>query len=147
MNTTSSRHGSPRTFIRGLLVGAVLGAIVMGFLFWEANRTARRRHDDSYVPVIVAAQDIAPGTVLTLEMLQKRLVFSPQSVSSSVIRPDFANQVVGTRTLFPLKAEDELTWTGVSVGITNEQCRQACEWVEEAGGKKTGEEAEPQGHL
>lgn len=135
MNTANPTTNT-RTFIHGLLVGAVLGTMVMGLLFWVANRAAKRKQGDNFLPVIVAAQDIAPGTVLTLEMLQQRLVFSPQPVSSSVIHPDFANQVIGARTLFPLKAEDELTWTGVSVGITSDQCRQACEWVEAAGSKK-----------
>ena len=130
----STATGSSRPYVRGLLVGAILGAVVAGGSLLLYNKEmARRCTYFNYLPVLVAAQDIAPGTVLTLEMLSQQVV-TPWAAGSSVVRSQVVNQVIGARTLFPLKSGDPLTWTGLTVGVTVDQCRQACEWVNEANG-------------
>jgi Flp pilus assembly protein CpaB len=62
------------------------------------------------VPVVVAARDLAEGTVLKLEDLAQRGV--PEFLlTTSVVRPDAANYVLNQQLLVPVQAGDMLQWT------------------------------------
>jgi pilus assembly protein CpaB len=62
------------------------------------------------VPVVVAAQDVPEGTVITFDMISQRSV-PEQFVTSSVVKPDSANYVVNQKVLVPLQQGDPLLWS------------------------------------
>ena len=90
-----------------LFVGFVL--LVGGVLF--VKREARvSRAGWNLLPVIVAADDLAPGTLVTYDMISQRPV-PEQFVTSSIVKPDSANAIVGKRIKVPLKAGDLMLWS------------------------------------
>lgn len=95
--------------ILGAIGGLVVGAVGLGFLSYNlVKRDARRGWN--LVPVVVAAQDIPDGTVVTLDMISQRQV-PEQFVTSSVVRPESASHVVNQKVLAPLQAGDPLLWS------------------------------------
>lgn len=69
-------------------------------------------HSYSHVPVVVVAQDLQAGTVLTMEMISQRSI--PEALSTrSIVKPDSASHVVGQRLLVDLQAGDMVRWGDV----------------------------------
>ncbi len=78
------------------------------------------------VPVLVAAQDVAENTVITLDMLAQRAV-PEQFVTSSVVKPDSAAYIVNQKLLVPVKAGDPLLWSQFEVSQAAEKISKAIE--------------------
>ncbi|MFT3709924.1 MAG: SAF domain-containing protein [Archangium sp.] len=70
---------------------------------------AKERAGWNLVPVIVAAVDIEPNTVLGMEMISQRSL-PEQFVNSDIVKPDSASYVVNVRTGKMLHAGDPLRW-------------------------------------
>jgi pilus assembly protein CpaB len=91
-------------------------AIVLGLLAGVVSYSAIKRKEKevragwNLVPVIVAAQDIVEGASITYEMIAQRPI-PEQFVTSSVIKPDSANYIVGQKVLVPIQAGDPLLWS------------------------------------
>ena len=136
MNVTKSTVLQTSPFIRGFLAGIIFGAIILAFIAWSFQQFERRKNYDNYTWIVVAAQDIAPGTVLTLDMLKKEIIPDNQRFISQTISPYDGHFLIGARTLFALKTGEALFWNGLSVGLTHNQCQQACQWVAESGNQK-----------
>ncbi len=91
-------------------------AVVLGLLAGVISYSAIRRKEKevragwNLVPVIVAAQDVSEGSTITYEMIAQRPI-PEQFVTSSVIKPDSANYIVGQKVLVPIQAGDPLLWT------------------------------------
>jgi pilus assembly protein CpaB len=94
-----------------LLIAAVLG-ILGGALSYTAVKraSAEARKGFAPVPVVVAAQDIPEGTVITYDLLSQRAL-PEQFVTSSVVKPESANYVIGQKVLVPVQSGDMLLWS------------------------------------
>ncbi|MDC0708809.1 Flp pilus assembly protein CpaB [Stigmatella sp. ncwal1] len=94
-----------------LVVALVLG-LLAGIVAYSAikKKEADVRRGWNLVPVVVAAQDIPEGSVISFEMISQRSV-PEQFVTSSVVKPDSANYVVNQKVLVPLQAGDPLLWS------------------------------------
>ena len=94
------------------LVVALVLALLAGVVAYSAikKKEADVRKGWNLVPVVVAAQDIPEGTVVTFDMISQRQV-PEQFVTSSVVKPDSANYVVNQKVLVPLQAGDPLLWS------------------------------------
>jgi pilus assembly protein CpaB len=94
-----------------LVVALVLG-LLAGIVAWSAikKKEADVRRGWNLVPVVVAAQDIPEGTVITFDMISQRSV-PEQFVTSSVVKPDSASYVVNQKVLVPLQSGDPLLWS------------------------------------
>jgi pilus assembly protein CpaB len=94
-----------------LVVALVLG-LLAGIVAWSAikKKEADVRRGWNLVPVVVAAQDVPEGTVITFDMISQRSV-PEQFVTSSVVKPDSANYVVNQKVLVPLQQGDPLLWS------------------------------------
>jgi pilus assembly protein CpaB len=94
-----------------LVVALVLG-LLAGVIAYSAikKKEADVRRGWNLVPVVVAAQDVPEGTVITFEMISQRSV-PEQFVTSSVVRPDSASYVVNQKVLVALQAGDPLLWS------------------------------------
>ncbi|MFP2932648.1 Flp pilus assembly protein CpaB [Pyxidicoccus sp. 3LG] len=94
-----------------LVVALVLG-LLAGVIAYSAikKKEADVRRGWNLVPVVVAAQDVPEGTVITFEMISQRSV-PEQFVTSSVVRPDSASYVVNQKVLVALQSGDPLLWS------------------------------------
>lgn len=94
-----------------LIVAIVLG-LLAGVVAYSAikKKEADVRRGWNLVPVVVAAQDIPEGTIITFDMISQRSV-PEQFVTSSVVKPDSASYVVNQKVLVPLQAGDPLLWS------------------------------------
>ena len=94
-----------------LIVALVLG-LLAGIVAWSAikKKEADVRRGWNLVPVVVAAQDVPEGTVITFDMISQRSV-PEQFVTSSVVKPDSASYVVNQKVLVPLQSGDPLLWS------------------------------------
>lgn len=94
-----------------LIVALVLG-VLAGVVAYSAikKKEADVRRGWNLVPVVVAAQDIPEGSVISYEMISQRPV-PEQFVTSSVIRPDSANAIINQKVLVSLQQGDPLLWT------------------------------------
>lgn len=94
-----------------LVVALVLG-LLAGIIHVSAVRKERAdaRKGWNVVPVVVAAQDIPEGTVISYDMVAQRPV-PDQFVTSSVVKPDSVTYVVGQKVLVPLQQGDPLLWS------------------------------------
>jgi pilus assembly protein CpaB len=94
-----------------LVVALVLG-LLAGIVAWSAikKKEADVRRGWNLVPVVVAAQDVPEGTVITFDMISQRSV-PEQFVTSSVVKPDSASYVVNQKVLVPLQSGDPLLWS------------------------------------
>jgi pilus assembly protein CpaB len=113
---TNPRQGS--SFGSGVLLGGVVGFVVatmlvavVGFV-WVKKKAADARRGWNLVPVIVVAQDLPEGTVITYDQLVQRSV-PEQFVTSSVVKPDAASYIVNQRILVPVQAGDMVLWSQV----------------------------------
>ncbi len=94
-----------------LVVALVLG-LLAGVVAYSAikKKESDVRRGWNLVPVVVAAVDIAEGTVVTFDMISQRSV-PEQFVTSSVVKPDSASYVVNQKILVPVQAGDPLLWS------------------------------------
>lgn len=94
-----------------LVVALVLG-LLAGIVAWSAikKKEADVRRGWNLVPVVVAAQDVPEGTVISFDMISQRSV-PEQFVTSSVVKPDSASYVVNQKVLVPLQSGDPLLWS------------------------------------
>ncbi|MFZ5471021.1 MAG: Flp pilus assembly protein CpaB [Myxococcota bacterium] len=94
-----------------LVVALVLG-LLAGVVAYSAikKKEADVRRGWNLVPVIVAAADIAEGTVVTFDMISQRPV-PEQFVTSSVVKPESASYVVNQKVLVPVQKGDALLWS------------------------------------
>ncbi len=94
-----------------LVVALVLG-LLAGIVAWSAikKKEADVRRGWNLVPVVVAAQVVPEGTVITFDMISQRSV-PEQFVTSSVVKPDSASYVVNQKVLVPLQSGDPLLWS------------------------------------
>jgi len=94
-----------------LIVALVLG-LLAGVVAYSAikKKESDVRRGWNLVPVVVAAQDIPEGTIVTFDMISQRSV-PEQFVTSSVVKPDSATYVVNQKVLVPLQAGDPLLWS------------------------------------
>jgi len=94
-----------------LLVALALG-LLAGVLAYTAIKTKEAAVREGWTPVavVVAKRDIPQGTVITADMMANRRV-PEQFVTSSVVKPDKASFVEGSKVLVPLQAGDPLLWS------------------------------------
>lgn len=94
-----------------LVVALVLG-LLAGVVAYSAikKKEADVRRGWNLVPVIVAAEDIPEGTVVTFDMVSQRSV-PEQFITSSVVKPDSASYIVNQKVLVPLQKGDPLLWS------------------------------------
>ena len=94
-----------------LIVALVLG-LLAGVVAYSAikKKESDVRKGWNLVPVVVAAQDIPEGTVVTIDMVSQRQV-PEQFVTSSVVKPDSASYIVNQKVLVSLQAGDPLLWS------------------------------------
>ncbi|MBI5543382.1 MAG: hypothetical protein HY901_05805 [Deltaproteobacteria bacterium] len=118
----------------GLAIGlgafCFLGTIGGAVGYMQVERTKKQaRAGWNLVPVIVANQDIAEDTVLSFDMLSQRPI-PEQFVTSSVIKPDSANYIIGQKITVPVQAGDPLLWSQFETSkATN--CS-VCDWIDRA---------------
>jgi pilus assembly protein CpaB len=94
-----------------LIVAIILGVLAGAVAFSAVKRKEKEvKAGWNLVPVVVAAQDIGEGTVVTYDMVSQRAI-PEQFVTNSVVKPDSANYVVGQRVLVPLQNGDALLWS------------------------------------
>lgn len=94
-----------------LFIALGLG-LLAGIIAWSAikKKESDVRRGWNLVPVVVASQDIPEGTVISFDMINQRSV-PEQFVTSSVVKPDSANYVVGQKVLVALQQGDPLLWS------------------------------------
>src|SRR4051812_46927445 len=94
-----------------LLVAIVLGVLAGAVAYLSIKKKEREvKAGWNLVPVVVAADSVSEGTVVTYDMISQRPI-PEQFVTSSVIKPDSANYIVGQKVLVPLQAGDALLWS------------------------------------
>ena len=94
-------------------IALAAGLMLMGFaVAFSAlqKEMADVRRGWNLVPVTVANVDISEGTVVTVDMISQRSV-PEQFVTSSVVKPDSVNYVVGQRVQVAIAAGDPLQWS------------------------------------
>lgn len=99
----------------GFAGGAMVGLALLclggaGGYVWVKKAYNDARKGWNLVPVVVAAQDIPEGTVVTIDLLSQRSV-PEQFVTASVVKPDKASSIVGRPALAPMNAGDPLLWS------------------------------------
>lgn len=94
-----------------LVIALVLG-LFAGLVAYSAikKRESDVRKGWNLVSVVVAATDIAEGTVVSFDMISQRSV-PEQFVTSSVVKPESASYVVNQKILVPVQAGDPLLWS------------------------------------
>lgn len=102
-------------FLFGLALGLglfMLLGLIGGVVAYAAvkKKEVDVRKGWNLVPVVVAAQDIAENTVVSMEMISQRSV-PEQFVTSSVVKPDSASYIINQRVLVPLQAGDMMLWS------------------------------------
>ncbi|WP_375771763.1 SAF domain-containing protein [Archangium gephyra] len=90
------------------LVAGMAGAWVLSFsLIEKAKQEVRAGW--TFVPVVVANRDVAPGEVLKLNELAQRSI-PEQLATSSLVRPDSSAYVVGQALTVPVQQGEPLRW-------------------------------------
>lgn len=95
----------PVGLVLGLVIGVLIGLAVGGV--WTNHKA---REGWNLVPVIVAAQDLPEGTVITFDHLSQRSI-PEQFVTSSVVKPIAAEYIVNQKLLVPVQQGDAMIWT------------------------------------
>ena len=104
-----------------LFIAVTLGLVAGAVAYLGVQREKRRITEGwRLVPVIVASQDIPEGTPVSVEMLSLRPI-PEQFVTSSVVKPDSVNFVVGQKILVPVQAGDPVLWTQLETSKTSER--------------------------
>lgn len=93
------------------MFGAFVGGVAAGTLAYSQIKKANleRRDAMTMVPVIVAAQNLAPGDLLTVDVISQRSV-PANTVTPSVVTPESSGYVINQRLRVPLLAGDPLWW-------------------------------------
>jgi pilus assembly protein CpaB len=116
--TPLNPHGEPRpkgaSFVTGVLIGLGSGLALTCLLSgvgyaWVQKTRSEVRKGWNLVPVVVAAQDIAEGTPVTLELLSQRSV-PEQFVTPSIVKPDQVASIINQSVRAPVSAGDPLSW-------------------------------------
>jgi pilus assembly protein CpaB len=111
MRAPASR-GAPWTHAKTTPLALAAGLMLVGFaVAWSAlaKEKADVRQGWNLVPVLVAAVDLSEGTTVSMEQLSQRSV-PEQFVTSSVVKPDSANYVIGQKVQVAVAAGDPLLW-------------------------------------
>jgi pilus assembly protein CpaB len=104
-----------------LLIAVMLALLAGSVAYLGIDRAKRQaRAGWQLVPVIVAAQDVAEGTVIGADMLSQRPI-PEQFVTSSVVKPDSASYLLGQRVLVPLQAGDAILWSQFETSKASEK--------------------------
>lgn len=114
LNPQQPRNSSSG-FVTGLSIGLAITLALACVTFgagwaWVQKKSRDARKGWNLVPVVVAAQDIAEGTPVAMEMISQRSV-PEQFVTSSVVQPHEASSMVNQPVRVPVKAGDPLYWT------------------------------------
>lgn len=115
----SPRQPIPKLTPRSLLVGMtpfivaaalLVAAVVSG---WTGLFTSEKQLKRSWtlVPIVVAAQDVLEGDVLTPESVAVRQVPDEMVKSASYVKPDNVAFILGQRVVAPLQEGDPLCWS------------------------------------
>lgn len=105
---TRSRSGGGVAL--GFVAGAVIAALA-GYAITQKTKADVRR-GWNLVPVVVVAQDIRPGTALTVDLIAQRSI-PEQFMTSSYVTPASVQDVDGAKTTVELRAGDLLRWSDV----------------------------------
>lgn len=104
------------SFATGIVVGALGGLVVsicaglpVGYTLVK-KKEADVRRGWNLMPVVIAAQDIPEGTVVTYDMISQRSV-PEQFVTDSLVKPDTASYIVNQPILVPVHKGDPLRWS------------------------------------
>jgi hypothetical protein len=113
--SSSSRLPGPIALVLSFLVGSgCVGLVGGGVAFVLAKRAELSvRRGWNLVPVVVAAKDLSPGTLLTMENLSQRSI-PEQFVTASVVMPEAMGEVIGRPVVGPVVSGDPLRWSFVS---------------------------------
>ncbi|MBS1149888.1 MAG: Flp pilus assembly protein CpaB [Myxococcaceae bacterium] len=91
---------SSGNFVLGLLLGlagsCLLGLLIsapVGYGLAQASRNSEKNRGWNLVPVVVYAVDVAPGTIVTFDMISQRSI-PQQFTDASMFRPDNASFLV-----------------------------------------------------
>ncbi len=104
-----------------LVVAMILGVLAGAFAYTSLKYREREvKAGWNLLPVIVANQDLAEGTVVTYEMLSQRPI-PEQFVTTSVVKPDAASYVVGQKVLVPVQTGDPLLWSQFETSKASER--------------------------
>ena len=103
----------------GVVLGGLLVAIV--FAFDISARETQVKAGWNLIPVVVAADDIKPGEVLTFDMISQRPI-PEQFVPTSYLRPDDAARYVGKKVAGHMHAGDPLTHALMGEGLAPNAC-------------------------
>jgi flagella basal body P-ring formation protein FlgA len=127
--------------LAGLLLGVSLAAALA--IPATAKRMAQAREGWRLVPVVVAAVDVKPGELLTMEQISQRSI-PEQFVSPSMVRPDEASFIVNRKVETPLLAGDPVRWPSLldpPMGSRFSACVTAVKPLADARGLEVGEAA------
>jgi pilus assembly protein CpaB len=104
--------------ILSVAIGILAFALSQRFLQGRLDALERQRQEllagQQRVWVIVAREDLAPGTTLKREDLQQKAI-PAEGVGRSNILPDDSAQILEKKLLYGLKAQEPLLWTDVDV--------------------------------
>ena len=94
-----------------LLIALALG-VFAGLVAWSALRRQKAEIEKGWnlVEVVVANTEISEGSVVTAEMVTRKMV-PEQFVTSSVIKADSLHYVLDQRVVVALQAGDPLLWS------------------------------------
>ncbi|HZH03681.1 MAG TPA: Flp pilus assembly protein CpaB, partial [Myxococcaceae bacterium] len=101
-------------------------ALVLAVLAGATAYVAVRRQEEevrrgwTLMPVVVANQELSLGRALTADALAERQV-PEQFVTSSTVKPDAVNHVLGQRLRVPLQKGDMLLWSQLESGRETER--------------------------
>lgn len=104
-------------FVSGLALGVGVTTLVLGLAstLYVSSAGRKARAGWNLRPIVVAAQDLPAGTVLTWEHLSQRSA-PEQFVTPSIYMPDEASELIQQRLLAPVRAGDPLVrgllWRG-----------------------------------
>jgi pilus assembly protein CpaB len=121
VKTVTVQEGGLTRSWRPFAIASVFAVIAIGVAALLFDGTTKRvRLGWDLTPVIVAAQDMPEGTVVTTDMISERAV-PEQFITSSVVRPDSVQYLVNQKILVPAQAGDPLLWTQFEASRANER--------------------------
>ncbi len=114
------------------VVGSVLAGVLAGFLvvgcaggplayLLERRLSTEARSGWNLVPVVVFAQDLPAGTVVTFDLLSQRSL-PEQFVTPSLVKPDAASYIVSQVHHPAALAGDVVLWSGFEAAIDPDAC-------------------------
>lgn len=91
--------------------GGLFAGLVAGVFNYQLikRQEAVARHGWNLVPVVVAAVDIEPRTVITFDLVSQRSI-PEQFVTAEMVKPDSASYIVNVPSAAKLYAGDVLLW-------------------------------------